>query len=123
MNPDPWRACRQLCPELLTKGLRHFWCLRRVPCSHKETESEMRRADAGYPALRSAVDPENVTAARMSWRKSSWCSTNSCVEVADLPDGGVAVRDGKQPISAPVLVFSTQEWQAFISGVNAGEFG
>jgi Domain of unknown function (DUF397) len=86
----------------------------------------MGTAEAGHPALRSAVDPENVTAsmaARMSWRKSSWCSTNSCVEVADLPGGGVAVRDGKQPISAPVLVFTTQEWEAFISGVNAGEFG
>lgn len=85
----------------------------------------MGREDAGHPALSSAVDPENVTAgmvARMSWRRSSRCSTTSCVEVAGLPDGGVAVRDSKQPISAPVLVFTAQEWESFISGVNAGEF-
>jgi hypothetical protein len=86
----------------------------------------MGRAAAGHSALKSAVDPENVTAsmtARLSWRRSSWCSTNSCLEVADLPDGGVAVRDSKQPISEPVLIFSAKEWRAFISGVNAGEFG
>lgn len=86
----------------------------------------MGRANAGHPALRSAVDPENVTAsmaARMSWRRSSRCSTNACVEVASLQDGGVAVRDSKQPISASVLVFTTQEWDAFIAGVKAGEFG
>lgn len=82
-------------------------------------------AGAG-PAPRSAADPENVTAsmvASMSWQRSSWCSSHSCVEVGHLPDGGVAVRDGKQPASAPVLVFTTEEWEAFISGVNAGEFG
>jgi hypothetical protein len=63
-------------------------------------------------------------AATLVWRKSSRCSASSCVEVADLPGGrGVAVRDGKQPISAPVLVFTDQEWEAFISGVKAGEFG
>lgn len=27
------------------------------------------------------------------YRKSSWCSANSCVEVADLDDGGVMMRD------------------------------
>jgi hypothetical protein len=92
----------------------------------RRTESEMGRERAGHPALRSAVDPENVTAsmvAKMSWQRSSWCSTNSCVEVAELPDRRVAVRDSKQPVSAPVLVFTAQEWEVFISGVNAGEFG
>jgi hypothetical protein len=86
----------------------------------------MARADAGHPALRIAVDPENVTAsvvAKASWQRSSLCSSHTCVEVAHLPDGAVAVRDSKQPISAPVLVFTTQEWEAFISGVSAGEFG
>jgi hypothetical protein len=42
--------------------------------------------------------------------------------VADLPDGGAAVRDSKDPAS-PVLTFTAQEWVAFVRGVKAGEFG
>jgi len=57
----------------------------------------------------------------MAWRRSTRCSTNSCLEVADLPEGGVAIRDSKQPTS--VLFFSAQEWRAFLSGVYAREFG
>ena len=92
----------------------------------KETESEMDRADAGHPALRSAADLDNVTAsiaATMAWRRSSWCSSSSCLEFVNLPGGGVAVRDSKQPISAPVLVFGAHEWNEFVSGVSDGEFG
>jgi hypothetical protein len=33
----------------------------------------------------------------------------------------VAVRDAKDKAS-PVLLFTTREWDAFISGVRAGEF-
>jgi hypothetical protein len=43
------------------------------------------------------------------------------VEVADLPDGGVAVRDSKDA-DGPKLVFTRAEWQAFIGGVKDGEF-
>lgn len=86
----------------------------------------MRRANAGQPALGSAADLENVAgsdAGQLTWRRSSSCSQDSCVEVADFPDGGVAVRDGKEPTSSPVLVFTAQEWEAFVVGVKAGEFG
>lgn len=62
-------------------------------------------------------------ATTLAWRRSTRCSTNSCVEIADLPDGGTAVRDSKQPFSAPVLLFTAKEWKAFILGVTAGEFG
>jgi Domain of unknown function (DUF397) len=56
------------------------------------------------------------------WRKS--CSAHgSCVEVANLPIGDVAVRDGKAPETSPVLVFSDDEWRSFIEGVKAGYFG
>lgn len=47
---------------------------------------------------------------------------NGCVEVARLTDGGVAVRDSKDP-SRPALLFTAEEWTAFVSGVHAGEFG
>jgi Domain of unknown function (DUF397) len=55
-----------------------------------------------------------------SWRKSSWSSTNGCVEVAFV-QGQVAVRDSKNR-TGPVLLFTAPEWQAFLHGVRAGEF-
>lgn len=55
-----------------------------------------------------------------AWRTSTLCDLNGCVEVA-LLDNQVAVRDAKDKAS-PVLLFTTREWDAFISGVRAGEF-
>ena len=58
----------------------------------------------------------------LTWVKSSLSNSfSNCVEVADLPDGGVAVRDSKDP-SGPVLRFTPGEWQAFTGGVRGGEF-
>jgi len=58
------------------------------------------------------------------WRKSSYSSGNggNCVEVADLPGGGFAMRDSKNP-QGPALKFTRAEWEAFLAGVRAGEFG
>lgn len=55
-----------------------------------------------------------------SWRKSRHSGNNGCVEVAFV-EGHVAVRDSKQD-GEPVLVFTAQEWDAFLRGVRAGEF-
>jgi hypothetical protein len=59
----------------------------------------------------------------LKWRKSSRSGANgsNCVEVAELPHGGRAVRDSKNP-GGPVLRFDLGEWQAFTGGVKAGEF-
>jgi len=54
------------------------------------------------------------------WQKSSYCGTNACVEVAQTSDA-VLVRDSKNPQNAP-LAFTTDEWSAFLQGVQAGEF-
>ena len=56
------------------------------------------------------------------WRRSTKCSTNSCVEVRDLPEGGKALRDSKAGATGPVLLFTAEEWSAFAWGVKAGEF-
>ena len=55
-----------------------------------------------------------------TWRRSSFCSDGACVEVAY--DGDVvAVRDGKNREQEP-LRFTAEEWEAFVRGVEAGEF-
>jgi predicted secreted Zn-dependent protease len=56
------------------------------------------------------------------WRRSSFSNNGTCVEIASLPDGSVAVRDSKNP-NSPVLSFNAAEWSAFVDGVKAGEFG
>ncbi len=58
-----------------------------------------------------------------AWRTSSYSGANgNCVEVADLRDGRRAVRDTKDR-NRPILLFTAGEWQAFVVGVKAGEFG
>jgi hypothetical protein len=57
------------------------------------------------------------------WRKSSRSSDNGgqCVEVAMNLPGVVAVRDSKD-LGGPKLLFTHDEWKAFIGGVVDGEF-
>lgn len=56
------------------------------------------------------------------WRKSSYSGTSgNCVEVATNLPGIVAIRDSRDPEGAK-LVVSVSEWQAFLNGVQAGEF-
>jgi hypothetical protein len=42
------------------------------------------------------------------------------VEVAQLP-AAIAVRDSKNPLG-PALMFTPDEWAAFIEGAKDGEF-
>jgi hypothetical protein len=57
----------------------------------------------------------------LAWRKATASSDAACVEVAPLPDGGVAVRDSKDP-SGPILRYTPLEFAAFLHGARAGEF-
>jgi Domain of unknown function (DUF397) len=58
----------------------------------------------------------------VKWRVSSRCAGNGeCVAVAQLPTGQVAVKDTKDPAGRS-LMFTTDEWQAFVAGVRAGQF-
>jgi hypothetical protein len=57
------------------------------------------------------------------WRKSTFSGGNggNCVEVARNLPGIVAVRDSKDR-EGPALVFTPQQWRAFLDGVRTGEF-
>lgn len=56
------------------------------------------------------------------WRRSSYCNgaNSTCVEVA-VAGESIRVRDSKN-VTAPALVFTAEEWHAFVRGVRAGEF-
>jgi hypothetical protein len=57
------------------------------------------------------------------WRKSTFSGSNGggCVEVARNLPGVIAVRDSKDR-EGPALVFTPEEWRAFLDGVRAEEF-
>jgi hypothetical protein len=55
------------------------------------------------------------------WRKSSFSGLNECVEVAELDDGCIGVRNSKTP-DVGMVTFTRPEIDAFLQGVRAGEF-
>ncbi|GAA5074745.1 hypothetical protein HNP84_007438 [Thermocatellispora tengchongensis] len=65
---------------------------------------------------------QSVDLTGAEWKKSARSASNgACVEVAHLARGYVGVRDSKNQ-DGPVLIFTPQEWEAFVGGVRDGEF-
>lgn len=59
---------------------------------------------------------------KVNWRKSTFSSHNgTCVEVAALADGRVAVRNSNAP-EAGVVLLTRADMAAFVQGVKAREF-
>jgi Domain of unknown function (DUF397) len=55
-----------------------------------------------------------------AWRKSPFSNgAEGCVEITDLPGGGVAVRDSKNP-EREALRYTADEWDAFRKAVVEG---
>jgi len=61
------------------------------------------------------------TRQQAEWIRSSYCGSNACVEVATAQDK-IMIRNSRRP-DEPPLVFTAEEWTAFVLGVRAGEFG
>jgi hypothetical protein len=54
----------------------------------------------------------------LNWRKSSYSGqANTCVEVADLPDGGCLVRDTKDR-DGGTLRFTAPQWRRFTDDIK-----
>jgi Domain of unknown function (DUF397) len=56
------------------------------------------------------------------WRKSHHSNpSGNCVEVAELPDGGIAIRNSRDP-AGPALTYPRAEIAAFLLGAKNGDF-
>jgi hypothetical protein len=58
---------------------------------------------------------------KLIWRKSRFCGSNACIEVATGADGRL-VRDSTDP-DGPRLSFDNVSWALFIAAVRHGEQG
>ena len=56
----------------------------------------------------------------LDWRVSRTCESGACVAVARSGES-ILISNSSQP-SAPVNVFTTDEWRQFIAGVKLGHF-
>lgn len=68
--------------------------------------------------------PNGVRASSLGacWIKSRHSNAEgNCVEVADLGDAGIAVRNSRDP-DGPALVYTPAEVAAFLAGAKEGEF-
>lgn len=59
----------------------------------------------------------------VTWRISTRSASGggNCVEVGALGDGRIAVRHSKSP-DAAVIIYTRDEWDAFLAGAKDGEF-
>ena len=71
-------------------------------------------------------DPDPTRRADTQLRVANWHTSSlssggtTCVQVAFLDHGLVALRDSKDPSKAPHL-FTDAEWDAFVGGIMNGE--
>jgi hypothetical protein len=66
-----------------------------------------------------AHDPQLVG---LVWRKSRHSNpSGNCVELAELPDGRVALRNSRHP-SGPILVYERDDMAGFVLSAKNGTF-
>ena len=64
----------------------------------------------------------NAAPSGVIWRKSRHSNpSGNCVEIAELPDGTVAIRNSRYP-SGPALICAQAEFSAFLAAARDGEF-
>ena len=88
-----------------------------APQRHIHEGDQTKKATIGMSSLQ---DGAGEAASALAWRRSSFCASGECVEVATR-GGMVLIRDSKAP-GAGVLTYSADEFRSFIRGVVAGQF-
>ncbi|WP_371667629.1 DUF397 domain-containing protein [Streptomyces sp. NBC_00289] len=71
------------------------------------------------PQVRNGVRASSLDARWIKSRRSN--AEGNCVEVATLANGGVALRNSRDP-DGPALVYTPAEVAAFLAGAKDGEF-
>ncbi|MFF7311649.1 DUF397 domain-containing protein [Streptomyces sp. NPDC008137] len=71
------------------------------------------------PSVRNGVRASKLDARWIKSRHSN--AEGNCVEVAPLVDGGIAMRNSRDP-DGPALVYTAAEVAAFLAGAKDGEF-
>jgi hypothetical protein len=57
-----------------------------------------------------------------TWRKSRHSNpSGNCVEIAELPDGAIAIRNSRFP-DGPALIWTRTDFTEFLAGARDGDF-
>lgn len=65
---------------------------------------------------------EQIDPRTLAWQTPSGVTEGNQVQIAELPDGGFAMRESRYGDQGDVLWFTPAEWRAFVAGVRDGEF-
>jgi hypothetical protein len=85
---------------------------------HEEVSGKMRKGDLVRP-IENGVPAGTLDVRWVKSRRSN--AEGNCVEVAALTDGGIAIRNSRDP-EGPALIYTRAEAVAFLSGVREGDF-
>jgi hypothetical protein len=86
-----------------------------TPCAAGNENSK----ETAVPPVQNGVQASSLGACWIKSRHSN--AEGNCVEVAPLVDGGIAMRNSRDP-DGPALVYTSAEVAAFLAGAKDGEF-
>jgi hypothetical protein len=81
--------------------------------------SILNSEETAVPPVHNGVRASSLDARWIKSRHSN--AEGNCVEIATLVDGGVALRNSRDP-DGPALVYTAAELAAFLAGAKDGEF-
>jgi hypothetical protein len=70
---------------------------------------------------RNSVNGEELHWEKLNWLTATACNAGGCVQVTKVNEM-ILLRDSKQQPAGPVLVYTMDEWGAFLDGAKNGEF-
>ena len=115
--PSTMCICKCCCTEALGLPPLAAQGTGEVPVQADRGRRKGRKVDLAHEGMQASQ------LRRAAWRKSRYSNpSGNCVEMAELPAGGVAIRNSRYP-EGPALIFTRAEWEAFLRGARDGGFG